>query len=64
MSPMNNASAPQLIYTGSMDDNDSLDFTDGSDESDAQLVDRLFGPDTLSRWDDAESIYLTEGTKA
>ena len=55
-------SIPQLIYMGSMDDNDSLDFTDGWDESDAQLVDRLFGTDPLSRWDDAESIYLTEGT--
>jgi pimeloyl-ACP methyl ester carboxylesterase len=51
----------QLIYMGSLDDNDSLDFTDGWDEADAQLVDSLFGPDPLSRWDDAESIYLNEG---
>ena len=57
-------SIPQLIYMGSMDDNDSLDFTDGWDEADAQLVDRLFGDDPLSRWDDAESIYLSEGANA
>ena len=55
---------PQLIYMGSLDDNDSLDFTDGWDESEAQLIDRLFGADPLSRWEDAESIYLTEGANA
>ena len=52
---------PQLIYMGSEDDNDSLDYTDGWDEADAQLVDRLFGADPLSRWEDAESIYREEG---
>jgi hypothetical protein len=52
---------PQLIYMGSMDDNDSLDYTDGWDEADAQLVDRLFGADPLSRWEDAETIYHEAG---
>lgn len=54
-------SIPQLIYMGSLDDNDSLDFTDSWDESGAQLVDKLFGADPLSRWEDAEAIYLAEG---
>jgi len=53
---------PQLIYMGSLDDNDSLDFTDGWDEADAQLVDDLFGVDPLSRWDEAQEIYLNTGT--
>ena len=53
---------PQLIYMGSLDDNDSLDFSDGWDVSDAQLVDKLFGADPISRWDDAESIYRASGT--
>ncbi|MCI0551763.1 MAG: hypothetical protein L0287_12485 [Anaerolineae bacterium] len=52
---------PQLIYIGSLDDNDSLDFTDGWDEKDAQLVDKLFGSDPLSRWDDTNSIYQEAG---
>jgi hypothetical protein len=52
---------PQLIYMGSMDDNDSLDFTDGWDEPGAQLVDQLFGDDPLSRWEDAESVYREVG---
>ena len=52
---------PQLIYMGSLDDNDSLDFTDGWDEADAQLVDNLFSADPLSRWDDAQEIYLDAG---
>jgi len=53
---------PQLIYMGSADDNDSLDYADGWDEADAQLVDRLFGTDPLSRWDDIEAIYKEAGT--
>jgi len=52
---------PQLIYMGSADDNDSLDFTDGWDEKDARLVDRLFGTDPLARWEAAESIYEEAG---
>jgi hypothetical protein len=46
---------------GSTDDNDSLDYTDGWDEEDAQLVDRLFGSDPLSRWEAAEAIYHEAG---
>jgi hypothetical protein len=57
-------SIPQLIYMGSLDDNDSLDFTDGWDEANAQMVAELFGDNPLSRWDDAESIYLAEGANA
>jgi hypothetical protein len=52
---------PQLIYMGSLDDNDSLDFSDGWDESDAQLIDTLFGTDPLSRWEDAQSLYRSGG---
>ena len=55
---------PQLIYMGSADENDSLDYTDGWDEKDAQLVDRLFGSNPLSRWEKAESIYKEAGTNA
>jgi hypothetical protein len=54
-------SIPQLVYMGSLDDNDSLDFSDGWDEADAQRVDQLFGADPLSRWDAAESLYHTAG---
>ncbi|RPJ28601.1 MAG: hypothetical protein EHM33_03965 [Chloroflexi bacterium] len=52
---------PQLIYMGSTDDNDSLDYTDGWDKKDAQRVDRLFGTDPLSRWEDARLIYEQAG---
>lgn len=53
---------PQLIYMGSLDDNDSLDFTDGWDPKEAAVVDALFGTDPISRWDDAASIYQSAGT--
>jgi pimeloyl-ACP methyl ester carboxylesterase len=55
---------PQLIYMGSMDDNDSLDYTDGWDEEHAQVVDGLFGTDPLSRWEAAEAIYREAGANA
>jgi hypothetical protein len=63
--PFNSAAynrIPQLVYMGSADDNDSLDYADGWDEKDAQLVDKLFGDDPLSRWQEAESIYKEAGT--
>lgn len=52
---------PQLIYMGSADDNDSLDYTDGWDKQDAQVVDRLFGADPLARWEAARLIYQHAG---
>jgi pimeloyl-ACP methyl ester carboxylesterase len=55
------STVPQLIYMGSLDDNDSLDFSDGWDESEAQLIDTLFGTDPLSRWEDAQTIYRSAG---
>ena len=36
---------PQLLVMGALDDNDSLDFTDGWDKPAAAQVDRLFGAD-------------------
>jgi pimeloyl-ACP methyl ester carboxylesterase len=55
---------PQLIYMGSLDDNDSLDFSDGWDSVDAAIVDELFGMDPMARWQDAESIYRSAGANA
>lgn len=53
---------PQLIYMGSLDDNDSLDFTDGWEEDAAAQVNRLFGDDPISRWDDAIAINQMAGS--
>jgi pimeloyl-ACP methyl ester carboxylesterase len=55
---------PQLIYMGSLDDNDSLDFSDGWEEAAAQRVDKLFGATPLLRWEDAETIYRQAGVNA
>jgi pimeloyl-ACP methyl ester carboxylesterase len=57
-------SLPQLLVLGSLDTNDSLDFRDGWDEEPAALVDRLFGSDPLSRWEDAEAVYRAAGADA
>ena len=57
-------SVPQLIYMGSLDNNDSLDFTDGWDEDAAGQVNRLFGDDPISRWQDAVAVYEAAGTNA
>ena len=55
---------PQLIYMGSADDNDSLDFSDGWEPEMAAIVDKLFGKTPLARWDNAESIYASTGANA
>jgi pimeloyl-ACP methyl ester carboxylesterase len=51
------ANVPQLIYLGSDDDNDSLDFTDGWDKDAAAQVDSLFGNDPITRWPHAQALY-------
>lgn len=55
---------PQLIYMGDRDDNDSLDFGDGWDREQAAIVDRLFGPDPLARWDRVRDVYREAGSGA
>jgi len=55
---------PQLVIMGSLDDNDSVDFRDGWDEAPAAQIDRLFGDDPVSRWDDARSLYQAAGADA
>ncbi len=55
---------PQLIVMGALDDNDSLDFSDGWDKEAAAQVDRLFGPDPISRWSGAEAVYHAAGAQA
>ena len=52
---------PQLIYMDSADKKDSLRYLDGWDERDAELVDKLFGEDPVSRRDESESIYQAAG---
>lgn len=55
---------PQLIVMGALDGNDSVDFRDGWDEGPAALVDRLFGSDPISRWEDATMLYREAGADA
>lgn len=55
------AGIPQLIYVGSLDDNDSVDFTDGWDEEASALIDRLFGIHPLSRWEISQTLYRHAG---
>ncbi|MCB9081044.1 MAG: hypothetical protein H6555_04955 [Lewinellaceae bacterium] len=55
---------PQLIVMGSLDENDSLDFTDGWEEQTAALVKKKFGPTPLARWPAAEEIYQDAGAQA
>lgn len=52
---------PQLIYMGSLDENDSLDFSDGWEEETASIIDDLFGSEPLSRWSEAKHVYEESG---
>lgn len=58
------ARVPQLLYMGSADDNDSLDFEDGWDKPAAAQVDRLFGETPLARWPHAQALYRRAGANA
>lgn len=54
----------QLIYMGSLDRNDSVDFRDGWDEDAAAVIDELFGEDPLSRWEVSRMTYEAAGANA
>ena len=58
------SAVPQILVLGSLDDNDSLDYTDGWDKESADLVDRLFGSDPIARWPHAQSIYSSAGSSS
>ena len=58
------AAVPQLFVLGALDDNDSVDFRDGYDVEQAELVDRLFGADPQARWDAARTAYESAGVRA
>jgi pimeloyl-ACP methyl ester carboxylesterase len=55
---------PQLIVMGSLDDNDSLDETDGWDADASAQVVRLFGTTPIARWPKAERLYRDAGANA
>jgi hypothetical protein len=51
---------PQYIYVGDIDSNDAVDFSDGFDDVDREIIDRLFGdgsPYIAERWPHAEAIF-------
>ncbi|HDR14686.1 MAG TPA: hypothetical protein ENN79_04205 [Desulfobacteraceae bacterium] len=51
---------PQYIYVGDKDYNDAVDYRDGFDPEDEELVNRLFGdgePYIVERWPHAEAIF-------
>lgn len=58
------AQVPQLFYIGSLDDNDSLDHTDGWDKPVAADVNRLFGDTPVARWSQAEALYRRAGVRS
>lgn len=58
---------PQYIYVGDGDENDAVDFPDGFDDADREIIDRLFGdgsPCIVERWPHAEAIFGSAQSKA
>lgn len=53
---------PQLIYMGSVDNNDSLDFSDSWEAENAQIVNELFGDTPIKRWDMAKDLHASVST--
>jgi pimeloyl-ACP methyl ester carboxylesterase len=52
---------PQVIYLGSLDDNDSLDFGDGWEKEAAAPIQAHYGDTPLARWKHAERLYQRTG---
>lgn len=55
---------PQYIYVGEIDDNDAVDYSDGFDDVDREIIYRLFGdgsPYIAERWPHAEEIFNSVG---
>ena len=56
---------PQYVYVGDVDGNDAVDFSDGFDQVDRELIDELFGdgsPHIAERWPHAEEIFDSIGS--
>ncbi|HTF89414.1 MAG TPA: hypothetical protein VK843_13460 [Planctomycetota bacterium] len=58
------AKVPMFIFMGERDTNDSLQFGDGYDEQDKQLVERHFGATPPERWEDSVTLHKSVGTRA
>ena len=58
------AKVPVMVFMGEADANDSLDFGDGWDEEDRELVELVFGATPIERWEDAVAIRKAAGAKA
>jgi predicted esterase len=48
---------PMFIYLGDKDENDSMVYRDGYEESDEKLVFELFGKTPVSRWEISKKLY-------
>lgn len=55
---------PQLVVMGDLDENHSLDFSDGWEKDSAQLFDSLFGDTPFKRWNHIRMIYEEMGANA
>lgn len=51
------AQLPQFLYLGDQDTNDAVEYEDGFDVQDRDLIYRLFGDTLVSRWPTIETIY-------
>lgn len=48
---------PLFLYLGDLDDNDSVVFRDGYEETDEKLIFELFGPTPVARWEASRKLY-------
>jgi pimeloyl-ACP methyl ester carboxylesterase len=55
---------PHFFFMGDKDDNDSVVFRDGYDQSDQELVFELFGDTPAGRWGAAKQLYRAANASA
>jgi hypothetical protein len=53
-----------FVYLGDQDDNDSVPFGDGYEETDKDLIFELFGKTPVERWEISKKLYQENKLRA
>ena len=53
---------PLYFFVGSQDTNDPVDYNDGFDQEDKDLINNLFGPSVILRWPKIQEVYNSVGS--
>jgi hypothetical protein len=55
---------PQFIYMGSVDDNDSVPYSDAFSDAEREIIYKVLGRDMFGRWQPSQDVYQQQGCNA